>query len=312
MDISEVKKVMRGPLAPVLTVYKQEDLSLDLDAIQENVDQQIRRGMTRGNGVLLAAGAGGDFPLLSHEERKVVIKAVAEAAGDRATVLGTAQSPLTQEAIELAQWSQKVGCYGIQLSPTWYYPPNENQVYEHFKAVAESVDICIVLYHTPWLDSHISIDLFNRLWEDFGNARAIKWSAFSAFEEMAGYIELSDKYAMINNGPAKLQAALLGASSFVTHLANVWPEHEVAFWQLVESGDFGGVTKDFLKVYWPWRCLRAWAYNNIARGESLAVKPAAELTGFHGGPSRPPMVTFNDEQRAYARSVLEKIGAPLV
>ena len=51
MKVSEVKTRMRGPLAPVLTVYKEGDLSLDLDAIQENVDQQIKRGMSKGQGV---------------------------------------------------------------------------------------------------------------------------------------------------------------------------------------------------------------------------------------------------------------------
>ena len=61
MQTSDVKTLIRGPMAPVLTVYKNTDFSLDLAAIQENVDQQIHRGMTRGNGVLLAAGAGGDF-----------------------------------------------------------------------------------------------------------------------------------------------------------------------------------------------------------------------------------------------------------
>ena len=312
MEVSEVKKVMRGPLAPVLTVYRQEDLSVDLDAIQENVDQQISRGMTKGNGILLAAGAGGDFPLLSFDERKAVVKAVADAAGGRTTVLGTAQSPSTREAIELAEWSQEVGCYGIQLSPTWYYPPNDQQVYDLYKAVAESVDICIMVYHTPWLDSHIGIDLFKRLWEDFPNVRAIKWGADAVGEVMTGYIELSGQYAMINNDASLLQAPLLGASGFVTHLANVWPEQQVAFWKLFESGDYKAVTKEYLKVQWPWRCLRAWAYNEIARGESLVVKPAAQMTGFHGGPSRPPFVTFNAEQRAHVRSVLEQIGAPLV
>jgi 4-hydroxy-tetrahydrodipicolinate synthase len=311
MKVSEVKMVMRGPLAPVLTIYK-EDLSLDLDAIQENVDQQIRRGMSKGKGVLLAAGAGGDFPLLAREERKAVIKAVAEAAGGRATVLGTAQSPLTQESIDLAQWSQEVGCYGIQLSPTWYFPPDEAQVYEHFKAVAESIDICVMIYHTPWLGSHISVELFNRMWEDLPNVRAIKWNAPRMADAIAGFIELSDKYAMINNGPALLEGSLLGASGFVTHLANVWPEQQVAFWELLESGDYHGATREYLRVQWPWHGLRSWAYNNVARGESLAVKPAAELTGFHGGPSRPPMVTFDEEQRAHVRSILEGMGAPLV
>jgi hypothetical protein len=44
----------------------------------------------------------------------------------------------------------------------------------------------------------------------------------------------------------------------------------------------------------------------------LLVKPAADMTGFHGGPSRPPFVTFDADQRAHVRAVLEQIGAPLV
>ena len=312
METAEAKSLLRGPLAPVLTVYKDTDLSLDLDAIQENVDQQIRRGMTTGNGVLLAAGAGGDFPLLTFDERKRVIQAVAEAAQGRATVLGCAQSPLTSEAVALAEWSQKVGCDGIQLSPTWYYPPDEKQIYAHFKAVAQSIDICIMVYHTPWLGSHMSIDLLKRLWQDFPNIRAIKWATMDEAETMEGYIQLSGMYAMINNGPDLLRAALLGASGFVTHLANVWPEHEVAFWKTLAHRDFDRAKEEFLKVNWPWRSLRIWAHDEVARGESLLVKPAAEFTGFHGGASRPPMVTFDAAQRAHVRAVLEKIGAPLV
>jgi len=310
--VSDVKKHMRGPLAPVLTVFREGDLSVDVDAIQANVDQQIRRGMAKGQGVLLAAGAGGDFPLLSHDERKTVIKAVAEAAGDRATILGCVQSPLTAEAVALAEWSQQVGCYGVQLSPTWYYPPNDRQIYDLFKAVAQSIDICVMVYHTPWLDSHMSVELLSRLWEDFPNVRAIKWSTSSEHETMEGYIELADKYAIIDNGPGVPQAALLGATGFVTHLSNVWPEHDVAMWAKFDAGDYAEATKEFLAVNWVWRKLRGWAGREITGGESPLVKPAAEMAGFYGGPSRPPMVTLNAEQRAHVREVLEQIGAPLV
>jgi 4-hydroxy-tetrahydrodipicolinate synthase len=312
MDVLEVKKRIRGPLAPVLTVFREGDLALDLGAIQENVDQQIRRGMATGKGVLLAAGAGGDFPLLSFEERKTVIQAVAEAADGRATVLGCVQSPLTAEAIALAEWCQRVGCYGVQLSPTWYYPPNESQVYAHFKAVAQSVDLCIMVYHTPWLDSHMPVGLFERLWADLSNVRAIKWATLNEAETMEGYVALAGKYAMISNGPGLPQAALLGASGFVTHLANVWPEHEVQLWQAFAAGDHVGATGDFLRVNWPWRDLRVWAHTEIAGGESLLVKPAAQMAGFHGGPSRPPMVDLDAAQRLRVRAVLEQIGAPLL
>ena len=312
MEIADVKKHMRGPLAPVLTVFRQGSLQVDLDAIQENVDQQIRRGMTKGAAILLAAGAGGDFPLLTLEERKAIIKAVADAAGGRATVLGCAQCTLNTEAVALAEWSQKVGCYGIQLSPTWYYPPNETQIYDLFKAVATSIDICVMVYHTPWLDSHMSIELLSRLWTDFSTIRSIKWSTFSERETMEGYIELAGKYAIIDNGAAVPHAALLGATGFVTHLANVWPEHDVDLWARFAAGDYAGATAEFVAVNWAWRKLRGWASQTIAGGESLLVKPAAEMTGFHGGPSRPPMVTLNGAQRAHVREVLQQIGAPLI
>jgi len=169
-----------------------------------------------------------------------------------------------------------------------------------------------MIYHTPWLGSHIGPDLFLRLWDEFPNCRAIKWASDSPIDVIKGYVELSDKYAMINNGPALLQGILLGANGFVTHLANVWPEHEVALWKLADQGDMLKLRDEWLKVNWPWRGLRAWAYNEIARGESLLVKPAADMTGFHGGPSRPPFVNFTDEQLAHVRSVLGQIGAPLV
>jgi dihydrodipicolinate synthase/N-acetylneuraminate lyase len=129
---------------------------------------------------------------------------------------------------------------------------------------------------------------------------------------MDGYISLSARYAMVNNGPGLPQAALLGASGFVTHLANVWPEHEIALWGRFEAGKYAEATEAFLRVNWPWRTLRVWAHAEIAGGESLLVKPAAEMTGFHGGPNRAPMVDLDEEQRAQVRAVLEQIGAPLV
>lgn len=68
----------------------------------------------------------------------------------------------------------------------------------------------------------------------------------------------------------------------------------------------------FLRVNWPWRGLRVWAHTEIGGGESLLVKPAAEMTGFQGGPNRPPMVDLDAEQRRHVRALLEQIGAPLV
>ena len=119
--------------------------------------------------------------------------------------------PETSWDVRRYLWAPQVGCYGIQLSPTWYYPPNEAQIYDHFKAVATGIDLCVMVYHTPWLDSHMSMALLNRLWADFPNVRSLKWSSFSEHETMEGYIELAAKYAIIDNGSAVPHGALLGA-----------------------------------------------------------------------------------------------------
>ena len=68
MDIDEVKKKIRGPMIPVITSLNK-DLSIDTSAIKEEVNFLIEHGIKEGQGVLLAAGAGGDFNMLSLDER---------------------------------------------------------------------------------------------------------------------------------------------------------------------------------------------------------------------------------------------------
>lgn len=311
MNTDEVKSLLRGPVAPVLTVY-DEDGEVDLDAIQSNVDQQIRRGLVAGKGTLLAAGAGGDFPLLTTDERKAIIGAICEAARGRAVVIGCAQSPSTREAITLAQYAQSAGCHAVQLSPPWYYAPLPQQVYEFFRAVATNIDIPIMVYHTPWLGCTMEVDLIERLAGDFPNIRALKWVGVNEFQHVDAYIRLAPHMAIIDNAWQPVQSFLLGATGYVSHLANVWPEHEVHFWEMLEQGDLAGALREYTSVYWQWVTLRVWAGQHISSGESFLVKRAAELTGFIGGPDRGPMRTLTEEERRHVREVLQRMGAPLI
>ena len=79
MDIARAKERLRGPMIPVITNLNA-DLTVDHGAIHENVRYVVDRGIVSGSGVLLAVGAGGDFPMLSLDERKAVCKTIVEAA----------------------------------------------------------------------------------------------------------------------------------------------------------------------------------------------------------------------------------------
>ncbi|MGQ9518316.1 MAG: dihydrodipicolinate synthase family protein, partial [Anaerolineae bacterium] len=284
----------------------------DLDAIQSNGDHQIRRGLVAGKGTLLSAGAGGDFPLLNTDERKAVMRAVCQAAQGRAVVIGCAQSPSTREAVMLAQYAQDAGCHAVQLSPPWYYAPLPQQVYSFFQAAATSVDIPIMVYHTPWLGCTMEVDLIGQLAEDFPNIRALKWVGVNEFQHVDAYVRLAPRMAIIDNAWQPVQSFLLGAAGYVSHLANVWPEHEVRFWEMLERGDLAGAVREYTEVYWRWVTLRVWAGEHISSGESFLVKRAAEMTGFIGGPDRGPMHTLGEDECRHVRDVLRRMGAPLI
>jgi hypothetical protein len=88
------REVLCGPVIPVVTHYNV-DLSLDLGALAANVEYLIRAGVRTGDGCLLAAAAGDDFPMLSLAERKAVIECVARVAAGRVPVIAGAQATPT-------------------------------------------------------------------------------------------------------------------------------------------------------------------------------------------------------------------------
>ena len=90
IDVREAKELFRGPMVSVATPFTPR-FDLDLDALRDNIEFMLDRGMATGKGVLLVAAAGGEFPMLTMEERKEVIRASVEAAAGRIPVAASVQ-----------------------------------------------------------------------------------------------------------------------------------------------------------------------------------------------------------------------------
>ena len=100
MNINDVKKTICGPMIPVITNLNR-DLSVNPAGIRNEVQYLIDHGIQKGRGVLLAAGAGGDFNMLNIEERKLVCRTIVEAAEERVPVLVGAQDTNVNNMIEM-------------------------------------------------------------------------------------------------------------------------------------------------------------------------------------------------------------------
>jgi dihydrodipicolinate synthase/N-acetylneuraminate lyase len=165
MDVAAVKQVLRGPMIPVIT-HLNEHSSVDVESIKYNVNYLIDHGITTGQGVLLAVGAGGDFNMLSLANRKLAAQTIVEAAGDRVTVIVGAQDTNVDVMIEMAQFSEEIGAYGIQISTTYYYPPSDDDALAVYRAVhGATSSVAIMAYNTHWHDYDLPFDVLDQLCE---------------------------------------------------------------------------------------------------------------------------------------------------
>jgi 4-hydroxy-tetrahydrodipicolinate synthase len=140
---NKVRDRIKGSIPALITPMK--DGRVDEAAFRKLVNWQIAEG---SNG-LVPCGTTGESPTLSHDEHMRVIELCVEEAKGRVPVIAGAGSNATDEAIALTRHAKEVGCDAV-LSVTGYYnKPSQEGQYRHFMAIAEAVDIPILLYNIP-------------------------------------------------------------------------------------------------------------------------------------------------------------------
>lgn len=306
---ADARSTICGPLIPVLTHYR-DDLGVDHDAIRENVRYVVERGIRTGSGALLAAGAGGDFPMLTLAERKAVSETVVRAADGRAPVVVGAQDTNPAVAIEMARFAEEIGAWGIQLAPGYYYESSADDCYRLFEAVHEATStLGIMIYNTHWEGYDMTLDEVGRL-AALPRCAALKWStARGALEYQRGVKRFGETLAVIDNHGLQVMTHMLGGRGYITHLATVWPEHDLEVFRLLEAGDYVAAQRKLSAVNWPWVEFRVRMWQRTG-AESPVVNAALELTGRKGGPSRLPTRGLDESEREELRALLTRIGVP--
>lgn len=135
--------MFHGSLVAIVTPFKKG--KLDEKALGELIDWQIAQG-THG---IVPCGTTGESATLTHEEHERVVAFTVEAAGGRVPVIAGSGSNSTEEAIALTKHAKKAGADGALLITPYYNKPTQEGLYRHYKAVAEAVELPIVLYNIP-------------------------------------------------------------------------------------------------------------------------------------------------------------------
>ena len=137
-------KPIVGSIVAIVTPM-QEDGSVDYDALRRLIDWHIAEG-TDCIGVV---GTTGESPTVSFDEHFEIIRVAAEHAKGRVPIMAGTGGNSTREAIELSEYAKKVGADCTLSVVPYYNKPSQEGIYQHFKAIAEAVDIPMVLYNVP-------------------------------------------------------------------------------------------------------------------------------------------------------------------
>ncbi|MDD2875750.1 MAG: 4-hydroxy-tetrahydrodipicolinate synthase [Acidiphilium sp.] len=136
--------MLHGSLVALITPM-HENGSIDEAALERFIEWQIAEG-TNG---LVPVGTTGESPTLSHEEHKRVVELTVKVANKRVPVIAGAGSNATAEAIALAQHAQSVGADGVLVVTPYYNKPTQEGLYLHYTAIADAIDIPIIIYNIP-------------------------------------------------------------------------------------------------------------------------------------------------------------------
>lgn len=275
-----------------------EDGSVDYPALRRLIDWHIAEG-TDCIGVV---GTTGESPTLSHEEHREVIRVSVEHAKGRVPIMAGAGSNSTREAIELSAYAKQVGAdCTLQVVP-YYNKPTQQGMFDHFKAIAEAVDIPVVLYNVPGRTvADMQVDTVLRLAQVPGII-GIK-EATGNIERAAWLIRNAPKGFSIYSGddPTAVALMLLGGHGNVSVTANVAPRAMHDLCMAAVAGDARRASEIHMKLLPLHKQL-------FCEPNPIPVKWALERLGRCAATLRAPLTPIAAEGRKAVEQALIESG----
>lgn len=284
-----------GLTVALVTPFRDGDV--DKAALCRLVDFHVEAGTD----CLSPCGTTGESPTLSHEEHEQVIGIVCEHAAGRIKVMAGTGSNSTSEAIRLTKYAKQAGADGALLVAPYYNKPTQEGFYQHYKAIAEAVDLPLVLYNIPGRTAkNIEPETLGRLAE-LPNIVAVKESTGS-MDQASQILALSNLTILSGDDSLTLPLLALGGSGVVSVAGNIVPQDVKSLLKAFESGDMADALRWHRKLFPLCRDLLGLSTNPIA------IKGAMQLLGRDTGELRLPMTPLDKTQKANLGQTLSAYG----
>jgi 4-hydroxy-tetrahydrodipicolinate synthase len=286
-------------LTAMVTPFTRE-LELDLPRAEALVDRLLSGGADG----LIVCGTTGESPTVFYPQKMELFRTVIDAVGGRAPVIANAGDNCTADSVEFARKVAELGVDGIMAVVPYYNKPPQEGLYRHFRAIAEAVDVPVILYNIPGrCVINMTAETTLRLANDCENIVAVK-EASGDLTQIAQIIDGAPDGFEVLSGDDEMTLPMMGLGgtgviSVVSHVAG----HR--FKEMITaqtSGDHTRALRIHLELLPLMKAL-------FMTANPIMVKEALRLQGFPVGTVRLPLVPPTSEQTAELERVMRHVGA---
>ena len=218
---------------PAITTQLHKDGSLDLDGTATHAEVLIKSGI---KGLIFLGSLGENQPMTGEEKRRVM-EAMVKVVNGRVAVLSGVAETSTAEAVRYVRDMEKLGADGVMLMPAMLYKGDTDETLAHFRTVAKSTGLPIMIYNNPISYANdITPALFAKL-ADQKNFVALKESSGDVRRITDLHNTVGDRYAIFTGvDNLALEASILGIDGWVAGTGIAFPAENQYFWELTRQG----------------------------------------------------------------------------
>ena len=291
--------IFTGAGVAIVTPF-HEDGSVNYEKFADHIEAQI----AGGTDAIVVCGTTGEASTLTHEEHLSVIRYCVEKVAGRIPVIAGTGSNCTETAVYLSQEAEKAGVDGVLLVTPYYNKATQKGLFEHFKIVAESIHVPVILYNIPGRTGGVNIlpETVVRLCREVPNIVGVK-DATDNISQVANLMSLADGDVDLYSGNDNqiVPMLALGAKGVISVLSNVAPRqtHDIC------EKFFEGKAQESCRMQ-----LQAIPLVNALFSEvnPIPVKKALNLMGMEAGPLRRPLTEMEDAHAAKLEEEMKKYG----
>lgn len=285
----------RGTFTVLVTPFTPDGAAVDLPALERLVAFQVANGIDG----LVPLGSTGEFLSVSREERAAITETVVRAAAGRVPVLIGTGAEDTREAVALSREAERLGADGVMVIPPFYSVPSEDELYAHYKAIADAIGLPVMVYNNP---ATANVDLTSPVLARLSTIDGCRYVKESTLDvtRVRDIIAACDGRMEVFAGVLGYESAWLGAVGWVAVCSNVAPRLSAEMFRAAAAGD----RETALPLYRRLAPLLPWVGGpRYVSG----TKAALRLIGRDMGPPRPPRLPLPDRDMPALAAVLRAL-----